>query len=418
MNTQLESQLKALKQASYQLQLSSLDERNDALKKIKETLLSNTDTIINANAKDLSKMSPDDPLYDRLLLDEERIKGICSELDTVISLEDPLGRTLEESTPPSGIHLKKISVPIGNIAVIYEARPNVTIDVTSLCLKSGNAIMLRGSSNAYESNKALVKLIHRALEGSEISKDCVQLLDPDRGLAAEMMKADEYLDLIIARGGQSLIKRVRANSTVPTIETGASVVHTYVDNSANQDMALNIIYNEKTRRPSVCNALDTVLLNKLIAQEFLPKLGEKMKDSKVVLHCDRDSFKILKSNYPSELLKDDAEDHYNVEHLSLQMTVHIVGDIDEAIRHIRDHSLRHSESIITEDKAIAGKFLKEVDAACVYVNTSTAFSDGAQFGLGAEIGISTQKLHARGPMGLRELTSYKWLINSDGLSRP
>jgi len=417
MQLKIQSQLESLKKASFHLQLSSDEARNGALELIKETLLSHIPKILEANIRDLEKMEKDNPLYDRLLLNEERVKGICDELDTIISLEDPLGKILEEHDAPSGIHLKKLSVPLGCIGVIYEARPNVTIDVTSLCLKSGNAVMLRGSSNAYESNIKLVELIHQALEKSEIPADSVQLLDPDRELVGEMMKADEYLDLIIPRGGKSLIQRVRENSSVPTIETGASVVHTFIDESAKQDMALNIIHNEKTRRPSVCNAVDTVLVHQAVSQDFLAKLAERMKESETILHCDPESYELLQNHYPEELIKNDADNNYSTEFLSLEMNIHIVKDIDDAIKHIQKYSLKHSESIVTEDEANADKFLKEVDAACVYHNTSTAFSDGAQFGLGAEIGISTQKLHARGPMALRELTSYKWHISSNGLIR-
>lgn len=418
MNKQLEEQLKALKEASYQLQTSSAQERNGALKQIKGSLLNNIPLILEANKKDLSKMSDTDPMFDRLLLTEERIESICSDLETVISLKDPLNRILDEYDAASGIHLKKVTVPIGVIGVIYESRPNVTIDVTALCLKSGNTILLRGSSSAYESNKVLTKLIHEALKQSDISENAVQLLDPDREIAAEMMKANEYLDLIIPRGGKNLIKRVREQASVPIIETGASVVHSFVDKTADLIMACNIIHNEKTRRPSVCNAVDTVLVHQDITEEFLPQLADKMKESQTILHCDNASYDILMNYYDGELLQQDVEEHFDHEFLNLEMNIHVVKNIDEAIQHIRQYSLKHSESIITEDKKNAEKFLKQVDAACVYVNTSTAFSDGAQFGLGAEIGISTQKLHARGPMALRELCSYKWLVSSEGLIRP
>ncbi len=417
MNASLKSQLETLKKASHKLQLSSTEDRNQSLLKIKETLLENSAEILAANQKDLSKMSVNDPLFDRLLLSEERISSLCSELDTVISLADPLNIILEKSEGPSGIQLKKSSVPLGCIGVIYEARPNVTVDVGALCLKSGNAVLLRGSSSAYESNKVIVKLIQDALEKSSLPKESIQLLAPDHELAGEMMKADKYLDLIIPRGGKNLIDRVRKESTVPTIETGASVVHTFIDESADKTMACDIIHNEKTRRVSVCNALDTVLIHTKIAEKLLAALAEKFTDSGVLMHCDDLSYGLLRKKYPAELLQNDGQDHLSREFLSLEMNVIIVQNIEEAIAHIREYSLNHSESIVTADQGNADKFQREVDAACVYVNTSTAFSDGAQFGLGAEIGISTQKLHARGPMGLRELTSYKWLISSDGLIR-
>lgn len=417
MNPTLKSQLQSLKEASYTLQLSSTENRNHALELIKEALTKNTSRILEANQKDLAKMKEDDPLYDRLMLDEQRMKGICLELENVMKLDDPLDIILEESTGPSDIQLKKISVPLGCIGVIYEARPNVTIDVTSLCLKSGNAVMLRGSSSAYESNQVIVEVIQSALAKSHIPKEAVQLLELDRELATEMMKANDYLDLIIPRGSAKLIQHVRDNATVPTIETGASVVHTFIDKSANIKMACDIVHNEKTRRPSVCNALDTVLVHEDIAHEFIPALAKKLKDSGVKIHADIGAFEFFKDHYDNKLLMSDAEDHFDNEFLGLEMNVHIVEDINQAISHIRKYSLKHSESIVTEDPLHAKRFQKEIDAACVYVNTSTAFSDGAQFGLGAEIGISTQKLHARGPMALKELTSYKWLINSDGLIR-
>ncbi|MGE3278464.1 MAG: glutamate-5-semialdehyde dehydrogenase [Candidatus Altimarinota bacterium] len=410
----LQTQLEKLKKASYQLQLSSTSQRNKALKNIKTTLLNNIPSILRANKKDLAKMDDANPLRDRLLLTEERIHSICREIDTIIKLPDPLNRVLEEYTPPSKIHLKKVSVPLGCVGVIYESRPNVTIDVTALCLKSGNTILLRGGSDAYESNKILTKLIHEALEKSDIPKESVQLLKPDRELVTAMMKANQYLDLIIPRGSMSLIQIVREQSTVPTIETGASVVHTFVDESADLDMACTIVHNEKTRRPSVCNAVDTVLVHQKIAATFLKKLAQKMSRSDTILHCDKKAYELLKTHYPKENLTADADQQYDREFLSLQMNIHLVKSIDEAIAHIRQYSLKHSESIVTKNKKNADQFLHEVDAACVYVNTSTAFSDGAQFGLGAEIGISTQKLHARGPMGLRELTSYKWLVSSKG----
>lgn len=417
MTTSLQKQLEQLKKASYQLQLSTSAQRNKALKKMKESLLKNIPAILKANKKDLEKMEENNPMRDRLVLDEKRIKSICSEIDTIIKLPDPLNKVLEDYTPPSKIQIKKVTVPLGVIGVIYESRPNVTIDVTALCLKSGNAVLLRGGSDAYESNKVLTKLIHSALKSSDLPEQSVQLLEPNRELVAEMMKANGYLDLIIPRGSMGLIQMVRENSTVPTIETGASVVHTFIDESADLDMACNIVHNEKTRRPSVCNAVDTVLVHQKIAKKLLEKLAEKMKPSDTLLHCDDEAYGILKKHYPPENLTTDAHRQYDREYLSLQMNVRLVKNIDEAIAHIRTYSLKHSESIVTKNKKNADKFLREIDAACVYVNTSTAFSDGAQFGLGSEIGISTQKLHARGPMGLRELTSYKWLISSKGLIR-
>lgn len=412
------NQLETLKAAAYELQLSSKNARNKALRIMRRELLENMPQILKANAKDLKKMDPSDPLYDRLLLTEERIKGMSKDLQTVLKLADPLNQVLEKRKTKSGLKLRKVSVPIGVIGVIYEARPNVTIDISALCLKSGNGVLLRGSKSAYESNKALVKVIQGALKKAGIPPKAIQLLEPDRKLVKDMMTANDYLDLIIPRGGQSLIQRVRKESTVPTIETGASVVHTYVDKSADLQMALDIIHNEKTRRPSVCNSLDTVLLHKSLKEAFLPQLADKMRESQTVIHADKACFDILRYYYDQDLLTKDAPKHYGREFLGLEMNIRIVKDLDEAIAHIRSYSLKHSESIVTGTKTHARRFEREVDAACVYVNTSTAFSDGAQFGLGAEVGISTQKTHARGPMGLRELTIYKWLIESKGKTRP
>ena len=417
MNKALLQQLEALKSASFSIQTSTLKQRNYALKLIKEALLKNTPAILNANQKDLKKMKTNDPMIDRLLLNVQRIKAMAAEIDTIIGLTDPLGRVLESSQGPSGIQLKKISVPLGCIGVIYESRPNVTIDVTALCLKSGNAVLLRGGSDAWESNSLLISIIQQALKASEIPTSSVQLMSPARELLPDMLSANRYLDLIIPRGSQGLIQFVRDNATVPSIETGASVVHTFVDASAKIPMACRIIHNEKTRRPSVCNAVDTILVHQKIAEKFLPEMAKIMKENGTVLHTDRKSLKLLRAHYPKQLLIDDADRHYDHEFLSLQMNIRMVKNIDEAIDHIRTHSLKHSESIVTQDRKNAQRFQAEVDAACVYVNTSTAFSDGAEFGLGSEIGISTQKLHARGPMGLKELTSYKWLIESKGLIR-
>lgn len=417
MNFMLKNQLELLKEASYSLQCNSEAERNEALELIQKELLSNKELILEANQKDLKEMDLKDPLYDRMELNSERLETIANDIRTVAQLPDPLGILIEKSTGPSGIHLQKISVPLGVIGVIYEARPNVTVDVSTLCIKSGNAVMLRGSSNAYHSNTALVSVIQKALEKSSVPRDCIQLLPPERELVSEMMKADQYLDLIIPRGGKKLIDLVRKESTVPTIETGASVVHSFIDESADLEMAVNIVLNEKTRRPSVCNALDTILVHENILVEFLGHLAEAFHDTHTIIHADQACFDILNNLYDPARLKNDAHEHFDHEFLALEMNVISVKSIEQAIEHIRKHSLKHSESIVTKDAENAKIFQTQVDAACVYVNTSTAFSDGAQFGLGAEIGISTQKLHARGPMGIRELTSYKWLVESDGLTR-
>jgi len=404
-------------QSSQQLALASLETRNRVLRFLRKELLQNKKIILQANEKDVKKKDSKDPMLDRLLLTEKRIESMASELETVIGLPDPLGKVLEDYTPPSGIQIKKITVPIGVIAVIYESRPNVTIDVASLCLKSGNCVILRGGSDAYETNRALTKLIQVALKKAGMPTNTVTLLDPGRNKLKKLVRSHELVDVIIPRGGASLIKWVRENATVPVIETGASVVHTFVDESANIPMACRIIVNEKTRRPSVCNAVDTILVHEKIARKFLPKLAKTMLPSQTILHSDQKSYSILNRAYPAKLLKKDAKKHFATEFLSIQMNVALVPSLDAALRHIRKFSLKHSESIVTKNKANAKRFQQEVDAACVYVNTSTSFSDGAQFGLGSEIGISTQKLHARGPMGLMALTTYKWFIRSNGFIR-
>jgi glutamate-5-semialdehyde dehydrogenase len=376
-----------------------LDEEkmNEVLTDLANSLIQNSTQILEANKKDLERMDPQDPKYDRLLLNEERIQGIAADMKNVATLPCPLGEILEEKTTENGLELKKVRVPLGVIGVIYEARPNVTFDVFSLCFKAGNACILKGSSDAKDSNEAAVALIHEVLKKHGVDPNVVFLMPPEREHVKTLLEAKEFVDIIIPRGSQGLIDFVTENSKVPTIETGAGIVHTYVDKSADLEMAKNVIHNAKTRRVSVCNALDTLILHK----DLLPHLEELLAPLKEA---------------GVEVFQD--EEHYGTEFLSMKMSVKIVDSVQEAVEHITEYGSKHSEAIIAEDQEAADYFLKNVDASSVYHNTSTAFTDGAQFGLGAEIGISTQKLHARGPMSLREITSYKWLIKGSGQTRP
>jgi len=375
------------------------------------------DFILSENEKDLDRMAPADPKYDRLKLTPERIKGIVGDIRNVANFESPVGKVLSEKEHQNGMSIKKITVPFGVIGIIYEARPNVTFDVFALCLKSGNACVLKGGSDAIYSNQAIVSIIHSVLEKSGIDKNTVCLLGAGREEAQFMFNAHGLIDLIIPRGSQGLIDFVRKNSTIPVIETGAGICHTYFEKSGDTAKGKEIIYNAKTRRPSVCNALDCLIVDESRLTD-LPELTSKLAGDNVVIYADEKSFPAIKDFYPKELLKPATEESFGTEFLSLKMAVKTVGGFDEALEHIVRYSSKHSEAIITEDAEKSNLFEKLVDAASVYTNVSTAFTDGAQFGLGAEIGISTQKLHARGPMALEELTSYKWLIEGEGQIRP
>jgi glutamate-5-semialdehyde dehydrogenase len=362
-------------------------------------------------------MDPGDPMVDRLLLNASRLDAIAADIRNVASLPSPLDTLLESRVLPNGLNLKKVTVPIGVIGIIYEARPNVTFDVFALCLKSGNATVLKGGSDAMYSNIAIVELIHSVLKEHGINPDTIYLLPAEREAAAVMLNAVGYIDMIIPRGSQKLIDFVRDNAKVPVIETGAGIVHTYFDKSGDLDLGKQIIFNAKTRRPSVCNALDTLVIHRDRLSE-LPTLVEPLQEKQVVLFADEAAFQALQGSYPDDLLHRAEPEHFGTEFLSLKMSVKTVSSLDEALEHIAHYSSRHSEAIIATDPETTATFLKRVDAAVVYANTSTAFTDGAQFGLGAEIGISTQKLHARGPMALKELTTYKWIIEGNGQVRP
>ena len=370
------------------------DKRNEILLAVADAIIANKQTILEANAKDLAKMDPKNPLYDRLQLTDMRLEDIASDMRNVSKLPSPLGRVLKESTLPNGLRLKRVSVPFGVIGMIYEARPNVTFDVFSLCFKSGNACVLKGGKDADNSNRAEVEIIHQVLEANGVNPDVVTLLEATHEATAEMLNAVGYIDVCIPRGGRKLIDFVRDNAKVPVIETGAGVVHAYFDEFGDLDMGKRIIDNAKTRRVSVCNALDCLIIHRSRLAD-LPALLEPVEKKNVKI----------------------VYDDFGTEFMDYKMAVKVVDSIDEAIEHIATYGSGHSECIITNNKDNAKKFQQLVDAACVYVNAPTSFTDGAQFGLGAEIGISTQKLGPRGPMGLEEITTYKWLIEGEGQVR-
>ncbi len=383
---------------------------------VAEAAVAQTAHLLSENQKDLNRMDPSDPKYDRLKLTEARIKDIAQEMKNVAGLPNPLGHILSEKTMPNGLHISKISVPLGVVGVIYEARPNVTFDVFALCFKTGNVSVLKGGSDAEYSNKAIVSLIHGILAKHHINTNVVVLLPPEREATEALFNAIGYIDVLIPRGSQQLIDRVRQQSKVPVIETGAGIVHTYFDESGDLEKGAEIICNAKTRRVSVCNALDCFIIHSSRLSD-LPAIAKPLAEKQVEIYADEQSFDVLKDNYPLNLLHQAEPEHFGTEFLSLKMAIKTVDSLTEALEHIATHGSKHSEAIITQDAANAAAFLNKVDAAAVYVNASTAFTDGAQFGLGAEIGISTQKLHARGPMGLQELTSYKWLVKGDGQTR-
>lgn len=399
--------------------LASLDEKeiNCILNDTADEIVGHADDILEENAKDLERMDKENPMYDRLKLTHERIEGIAGDMRNVAKLASPLGRTLLERTLPNGLKLKKVSVPFGVIGIVYEARPNVTFDVFSLCLKSGSACVLKGGKDADCSNRAAVALIKEVLRRHNVDEHTIELLPATHEATAEMLHANGYIDVVIPRGSSRLIKFVRDEASVPVIETGAGVCHAYFDKDGDLEKGKAIINNAKTRRVSVCNALDCTIINADRLND-LPALCEPLIASNVLIYADAPAMEALKGKYPAELLKEATEESYGTEFQSYTMAVKTVNDAEEAMEHIAEHGSGHSECIITENDDTAEKFLKNVDAACVYVNAPTSFTDGAQFGLGAEIGISTQKLHARGPMGLEEITTYKWTIRGNGQTRP
>jgi len=373
----------------------------------------NIEIILDGNKKDLRKMKETDPRFDRLMLTDERIKAIAQDIRNVASLPDPTGKILSEVIRPNGLSIKRVSVPFGVIGIVYEARPNVTLDVFSLCLKSHNACILKGGSDAVNSNKALVKIIKSVLAGGGLDKNIIELLPPGRNETIQLLKARGYVDLIIPRGSSGLINYVRENASIPVIETGAGICHTYFDEYGDREKGRSVVNNAKTRRVSVCNALDCLIIHESRLKDLDYIVG-LCSESGVIIYADRKAYRALHGKYPGDLLQPAAPESFGTEFLSYKMAVKSVRSIYEAMNHIAEYGSKHSEAIISENHERINLFLKMVDASSVFSNTSTAFTDGAQFGLGAEIGISTQKLHARGPMALEELTTYKWIIMGDG----
>jgi glutamate-5-semialdehyde dehydrogenase len=402
--------------ASRSLNLISDNIINQVLLELANEAVAQTETILFENAKDLAAMDKSNPMYDRLLLTKERIESIAADIRNVASLPSPLGKQLMETLRPNGMKISKVTVPFGVVGIIYEARPNVSFDVFSLCLKSGNACVMKGGTDAYSSNLAIVTVIRSVLFRFGLEKGIVTLLPAGREAAAELMNAVGTVDVIIPRGGKGLIDYVRDNSRIPVIETGAGICHTYFDEFGDLAKGADIVFNAKTRRVSVCNALDCLVINEKRLAD-LPVLCEKLATKNVVIYADLKAYTILKGKYPDELLKEASDESYGIEFLDYKMSIKTVESIYEAVEHISKFSSKHSECIVSEDDKQILFFDKMVDAACIYTNVSTAFTDGAQFGLGAEIGISTQKLHARGPMALAELCSYKWIIKGEGQVR-
>ncbi|RNL50700.1 glutamate-5-semialdehyde dehydrogenase [Pedobacter jejuensis] len=404
------------KKATRDLILLPKEQINLVLSNLALALVENISTILLGNEKDLAKMPSEDPKYDRLKLTAERINAIAADIENVVKLNSHLGEILSDKSLENELQIQKIRVPLGVVGVIYEARPNVTADVFSLCFKTGNVAVLKGGSDAEFSNLAIAKVIHEVLHNHKINPNVLTLLPAERAATEALLNARGFVDVLIPRGSQSLINYVREESKIPVIETGAGIVHTYFDETGDLEKGKAIIFNAKTRRVSVCNSLDCVLIhqNRL---EDLAELFSPLAEGNVMLFADERSFEQLKSSYPAELLNPANPEHFGTEFLSLKMAVKVVDDLDAALHHIAEYSSKHSEAIISEDADNIAKFLNQVDAAAVYANASTGFTDGAQFGLGAEIGISTQKLHARGPMGLEELTSYKWVVRGNGQVR-
>ncbi len=405
--------LKKIRALSRKFALIEDEEVRKILKKLADELIKNSGKICEANKQDLDKILKNDPIYDRVLLDKNRVKAMADSVRIVAYLDSPVGVQLEHRVLENGLDLRKVSVPFGVVGVIFEARPNVIIDIFALCFKSKNCCVLKGGSQAENSNKILIKIIKSVLGKWE---DVATLLPNDRNLVGEFLKADKYVDVIVPRGGQGLIEFVRKNSSVPVIETGAGVVHVYFDKFGDVDKGREIVFNSKISRPSVCNALDTLIIHNSQLKN-LRKICRPMEEKKVEIYADKKAFKILEGDYSKNLLFKAELKNFGKEYLSLKMSIKTVDSMEEAIEHINTFGSGHSESIVTEDRERSERFLKAVDAACVYVNASTRFTDGEEFGIGAEVGVSTQKLHARGPMGLKELTSYKWEIRGDGQVR-
>jgi glutamate-5-semialdehyde dehydrogenase len=412
--TSLFERARAAARELLQLPVGRVDE---ILRAVADEALAQSECILSENARDLERMSSDNPMYDRLKLTSARLEGIAADTRHVADLPSPLGRVLKHTVLPNGLDLKRVSVPFGVIGVIYEARPNVSFDVFSLCLKAGSACVLKGGSDADFSNRAIVKVIRGVLERFGVNPDIVVLLPAEREATAALLQARGYVDLLIPRGSSALIQYVRENARIPVIETGAGVCHAYFDVDGDVRKGAAIVNNAKTRRVSVCNALDSVLIHASRLSD-LPQLCAPLQEGRVRIYADSRALAALQGHYPADLLEAATEKHFGTEFMDYKMAVKTVDSLDEALAHIARFGSGHSECIITENADAAEKFLQLVDAACVYANAPTSFTDGAQFGLGAEIGISTQKLHARGPMALEEITTYKWFVQGDGQVRP
>jgi glutamate-5-semialdehyde dehydrogenase len=418
---ELKTKARAAKMASRRLAYTSTDIKNKALISIAEDIITRQDEILAGNRKDYEAARASGlgaAMLDRLMLNEDRLKGIAADTRAVAALPDPIGDVYEMRTMPNGLQIGKKRVPIGVIGAIYESRPNVTVDIAALCLKSGNAVILRGGKETINSNTAIVKIIQAACKRAGMPAGCIQFIDnTDHALVDALLKMNDAVDLIIPRGNSGLIKSVAENATMPVVTGGIGVCHTYVDQSADIKMAVDIVYNAKVQRPTVCNALDSVLVHADIAEKFLPEMARELNKAKVELHCDERSLALLLKVKDLKLVPAIDAD-WGKEFLALIAAIKVVDSFDEALEHIEQYGSGHSEAIITNDYQSGMRFLNEVDAACVYINASTRFTDGSQFGLGAEVGISTQKMHARGPMGLKELTTYKWIIFGSGQVRP
>ena len=416
MKENIQEELKAAHAASNAVKRLSDQEKQQVLKDIAKLLEQRVNDIIAANKQDLERMEKDHPNYDRLLLNESRVLGLSSSLHDVANLPDPTGVLLSHKELANGLIVEKKTVPLGVVGVIYEARPNVTVDVAALCIRSGNVCLLRGGSDAWYTNSILVEIIQGVLRQHQLNEHIVQLLPTDRAFVSELLSATAYVDIIIPRGSQALIDRVREQAKVPVIETGAGVCHTYVERTGDLDKAAKIIANAKIQRPSVCNALDTVLVDKEVATDLLNKLAPYLQESNVRIYADPTAYAVLAEfGYPA--LEEASEEDFGREFLSLQCSIKVVDGFEEALAHIAEHSSKHSECIVSSDQERIATYMDTVDAAAVYANASTRFTDGAEFGLGAEIGISTQKLHARGPFALEKLVTEKWYVTGNGQIR-
>lgn len=416
METDYRSLFEAARKAGAALGNLPAERLSEAVRTAADMLRSHTPEILAANAGDLAAMDPSSPLCDRLRLTPERLEAIAADMEAVAALPSPQGETLDAWTRPNGMTIRKVRVPFGVVGMICEARPNVTADIFSLCMKTGNACVLKGGSDARRSNEAIARALHEALRRAEIDRAAFTLLPSDHAAVGELLNAVGYVDVVIPRGGAGLIRFVREHARVPVIETGAGIVHTYFDAAGDVEKGRRVICNAKTRRVSVCNALDCLIIHRDRLGD-LPALCAPLAEHHVTLYADREALAALTDHYPAELLRPATDDDYGTEFLDYKMAIRSVGSLDEALDHIARYSSHHSEAIVTEDPTTADIFTRRVNAACLYVNVSTAFTDGGQFGFGAEVGISTQKLHARGPMGLPELTTYKYIVTGDGQIR-